>query len=275
MTLYVVATPIGNLQDITARAIEVLRGVDVIVAEDTRHTRGLLTHFDIHKPLLSLPAFDEKARIGPIVARLAAGETMALVTDAGTPAVSDPGSALVEGAWEAGVKVIPVPGPSAGLAALSASGLDTARFFFAGFLPRKGEARREAIDRLLRLGETFVLFEAGNRLAETLEDLSTTFGARRGLVAREITKLHEELARGPLPVLARQFADGARGEVVVVVEGGPPPVETTPVPIDDAIRARLATGERVKEIAAALADVYGLPRQQVYARVLLLRGGEE
>jgi 16S rRNA (cytidine1402-2'-O)-methyltransferase len=272
MPLFVVATPIGNLDDMTARAIETLRTVDAVIAEDTRHTRGLLTHFDVHKPLISLPAFDEKQRVGPIVERLKQGESFALVTDAGTPAISDPGEALVDAAWDAGVKVIPIPGASAVIAAMSASGLASSRFLFAGFLPRKGEARREALAKLLRCEETFVIYEAGNRLAETLEDLVATFGPRRALVAREITKLHEELARAPLPALAEQWKDGARGEVVVVVEGGAAPVEIELPPLEDAIRSRLAAGERVKEIATALAEAYGEPRQQIYARVLAMKG---
>ncbi len=271
MTLYVVASPIGNLQDLSPRALDVLRSVDAIVAEDTRHTRGLLSHFDVHKPLISLPAFDEAARIGPIVARLTSGESLALVTDAGTPAVSDPGEALVDAAWDAGIQVEPLPGPSACLAALSASGLRSARFVFGGFLPRKGEARRAAFDWLLRCGETFVLYEAGNRLAETLADLAQACGPRRAVVAREITKLHEELTRGLLPDLADRWREGARGEVVIVVEGGEAPVAMELPPLDDAIRQRLAAGDSVKDVAAALAEAYGEPRQKIYARVLALR----
>jgi 16S rRNA (cytidine1402-2'-O)-methyltransferase len=274
MPLYVVATPIGNLQDASPRALEALRSVDAIVAEDTRHTRGLLAHFDIHKPLLSLPAFDERARIGPLVERLTAGQSLALVTDAGTPAVSDPGAALVDAAWSASIAVIPIPGPSAGLAALSASGLPSDRFVFAGFLPRKGESRRSAIEWIRRSGETAILYEAGNRLAATLADLARELGDRRAVVARELTKLHEELRRGRLTELAALWPDGARGEVVIVVEGGAAAAEEVKPPIDEAIRRRLAAGESVKDIATTLAVEYGEPRQQIYARVLELRGGE-
>lgn len=276
MPLLVVATPIGNLSDLSPRALEALRTADAIVAEDTRHTRGLLAHHDVHKPLLSLPAFDEANRLGPLVARLVAGETLALVTDAGTPGVSDPGSALVAAAWEAGAPVSPIPGPSAALAAVSASGFDTSRFCVLGFLPRKGEGRRQALGFIEKFGLTTVLFEAGNRTAETLAELAARWPTRRALVARELTKRHEELVRAPLPALAARFADGARGEVAIVLEGGAPAGEPAPLePLDDAIRARLAGGASVKDVAKALAEAYGLPRQEVYARAVAIRAAGE
>jgi 16S rRNA (cytidine1402-2'-O)-methyltransferase len=273
VTLHVVATPIGNLGDLSPRAVEVLKAVDAIVAEDTRHTRGLLTHFDIHKPLLSLPAFDEQSRVGPLIQRLLAGENLALVTDAGTPAISDPGEALVAAAWDAGVKVEPVPGPSAIVAALSASGLKSSRFAFLGFLPRKGESRRAAIELIRKLPMTVVLYEAGNRTGETLADLTSALGPRRCLVARELTKLHEEIVRATLPELAKRFQEGARGEVVLIVEAPDEAVGegVERPPIDEVIRARLAAGGRVKDIAQELASEYELPRQQVYAAVLRVR----
>lgn len=277
MPLYVVATPIGHLDDLSARALETLRTVDAVVAEDTRHSRGLLTHFNVSKPLVSLPAFDEAARVGPIVARLVAGENLALVTDAGTPAISDPGEALVAAAWEAGVKVVPIPGPSAAIAALCASGLDSSRFLFIGFLPRKGEARRQAFEELQVQRATVVLYEAGNRTGETLDDLAKALGPRRALVARELTKLHEELVRAPLPELAARFAEGARGEVVIVIEGAREVTDATAglPPLDDAIRSRLAAGERVGDVARALAEAYRRPRQEIYARALALKPREE
>ena len=272
MPLYVVATPIGNLEDLSPRARRVLSEVDAVVAEDTRHTRGLLTHEGLSKPLCSLPAFDEKERVAPIVQRLVSGESLALVTDAGTPAVSDPGEALVDAAREAGVTVVPVPGPSAAIAALSASGLSSARFTFLGFLPRKGEARREVVGELLRRRETVILYEAGNRTGDTLAELAAALGPRRAVVARELTKLHEEIVRAPLPSLAERFRDGARGEVVIIVEGAgeTPPSEALP-PLDVAIRSRLNAGERLSDLARALAEAYGLPRQEVYARALALK----
>lgn len=272
MPLFVVATPIGNLEDLTLRAVRVLGEVDAVVAEDTRRTRGLLSHLGLSKPLLSLPAFDEKARVAPLAARLAAGESFALVTDAGTPAVSDPGGALVEAAWEAGVEVVPVPGCSAALAAISVCGLDASRFFFAGFLPRKGRARSIALEELGRLRAAFVVFEAGNRTGDTLAELAERLGPRRALVARELTKLHEQLARGPLDELARQFKDGARGEVVLVVEGASDnaaPEET----IDEAITRLLGEGEKLTAIARSVAATHSQPRQDVYQRAMAIRAG--
>lgn len=274
MPLFVVATPIGNLEDLTLRAVRVLGEVDAVVAEDTRRTRGLLTHLGLSRPLLSLPAFDEKARVAPLVARLAEGESFALVTDAGTPAVSDPGGALVEAAWEAGVQVVPIPGCSAALAAVSVCGLDATRFFFAGFLPRKGRARTEALEELGALRAAVVLFEAGNRTGDTLEELAVRFGPRQALVARELTKLHEELARGPLDALAQRFKDGARGEVVIVIEGARQ--EAQPLePLDDAIVRLLGEGEKLTALSRTLAATYPQARQEIYARAMALRDGAQ
>src|SRR5438128_3639409 len=184
MSLYVVATPIGNLRDLTERAREVLRECDGVIAEDTRHSGNLLKHLGIHKPLHSLPAFDEAARVEPLVRRLASGESLALVTDAGTPAVSDPGSVLVRRAVEEGVQVIPVPGPSAAVAAVSVSGFPEGRFHFAGFLPRKGSHRDDMLQELRSLRAQLVLYESPQRLAETLLELRGILGDRPALVAR-------------------------------------------------------------------------------------------
>lgn len=277
--LYVVATPIGNLGDLSPRAAEVLRRADAVVAEDTRRTRKLYAHLGAEPPpLLSLPAFDERARLGPIVARLRAGQALALCTDAGTPAVSDPGQKLVEAAWEAGARVVPVPGPSAALAALSASGIPADRFLVAGFLPRKGGSRAAALAELAATPATLVIFEAGNRVAATLSDLLGAMGDRRAAVARELTKLHEEVARGRLSELAARFSGPARGEVTVVVEGavragpgeaaGPP---GGPGPLEEELRRRLEAGEPTAEIARAVARERGLPRREVYALLQRLR----
>lgn len=270
--LSVVATPIGNLSDLSPRALETLRESDAIVAEDTRHTRGLLTHFDVHRPLLSLPAFDEEGRIGPLVERLKRGERLALVTDAGTPGISDPGNALVAAAWEAGVWVVPIPGPSAVATALSVSGFPAGRFHFAGFLPRKGEARREVIAEVAAQRVPTVLFEAGNRVGATLRDLAERCGPRVAVVARELTKRHEELARAPLPELAQRFPEDVRGEVVIVVSGATEETATRQAgELDDALRRALASGERLSEAARTVAAALALPRQEVYARALALR----
>jgi 16S rRNA (cytidine1402-2'-O)-methyltransferase len=273
-TLYVVATPIGNLGDLSARAAEVLRTVDVVVAEDTRRTRTLLAHVGAHPgDLLSLPAFDEAGRLARVVDRLAAGSAVALVTDAGTPGVSDPGTRLVEAAWQAGAKVVPVPGPSAALAALSASGLPADRFLFAGFLPRKGGARADALAWLRRVPATLVLFEAGNRAAGTLEDLEEALGDRPAALARELTKLHEEIARGRLSELRRRFAGDLRGEVTLVVGGAEGVEDEAPAEtVDDEIARRLRAGEAPTAVGRAIAQGRGIPRGEAYALVERSRG---
>jgi len=273
-TLYVVATPIGNLGDLSARAAEVLRTVDVVVAEDTRRTRTLLAHVGAHPgDLLSLPAFDEAGRLARVVDRLSAGSAVALVTDAGTPGVSDPGTRLVDAAWQAGAKVVPVPGPSAALTALSASGLPADRFLFAGFLPRKGGARAEALAWLRRVPATIVLFEAGNRAAATLEDLQESFGDRPAALARELTKLHEEIARGSLSALRRRFPGDLRGEVTLVVGGAGEAEEEAPAEtVDDEIARRLAAGEPPTAVARAIAQGRGIPRGEAYELVERRRG---
>ncbi len=273
-TLHVVATPIGNLGDLSPRAADVLRAADVVVAEDTRRTRILLAHVGARPAdLLSLPAFDEEGRVERVVSRLTAGASVALVTDAGTPGVSDPGSRLVEAAWAAGVKVVPVPGPSAALAALSASGLAADRFLFAGFLPRKGGARAEALRWLGSVPATIVLFEAGNRTAATLSDLQQAFGDRPAALARELTKLHEEIARGRLSELRARFTGDLRGEVTLVVAGAGEAPEVAPAePAEAEILRRLAAGEAPTEVARAVARGHGLPRGEAYALVERVRG---
>ncbi len=266
MPLYVVATPIGNLGDITARALETLRDADLIACEDTRRTRAMLTHFGISRPLSSLPAFAERDRAEPLLARLRAGAKVALCTDAGTPGISDPGTELVRQAALENIPVIPIPGPSAVAAALSVAGLSSDRFLFLGFLPRKGTARIELVERAAACGFAVVIYESPERVARTLVDLRDVFGDRPALVARELTKLHEEIARGTLSTLSAKFADGARGEVVIVVEGGTPALaevadETS---IEDALRERIGAGHSPRDAARALAEERGLPRRAVY-----------
>jgi len=221
--LYVVATPIGNLEDITARALRVLREVACIAAEDTRHTGQLLRHFGIDTPLLSLHEHNERARLDSIVARLRSGEAMALVADAGTPLISDPGFPLVRELRRQGLKVVPVPGPSSVLAALSAAGLPTDRFVFEGFLPAKTTARRERLQALTAEERTLVFFEASHRMADTLADLATVFGTERpAVVARELTKRFEEMhgaTLGELTVWLDADPYRAKGEFVLVVQG--------------------------------------------------------
>jgi len=271
----VVATPIGNLSDLSARAAKVLSSVPVVVAEDTRRTKTLLSHLGARPlELLSLPAFDEQGRLARVLRRLAEGSEVAFVTDAGTPGVSDPGTRLVAAAWDAGARVVPLPGPSAALAALSASGLPADRFLFAGFLPRKGGSRAKELSRLAAVRETLVLFEAGNRAGETLRDLLGAFGDRPAAVARELTKLHEEIARGTLSSLADRFSGEVRGEVTLVVGGAsgePEPLAAEDVEAE--IRRRLASGDPPVEVARAVARARGIPRRQAYDLVLAVRGG--
>jgi 16S rRNA (cytidine1402-2'-O)-methyltransferase len=277
-TLYVVATPIGNLGDLSPRAAEVLRTADAVAAEDTRRTMKLYAHLGASPPpLLSLPAFDERGRLEPIVARLRDGQGVALCTDAGTPGVSDPGAALVAAAWAAGARVVPIPGPSAALAALAASGLPADRFVFAGFLPRKGGGRAETLAWLARVPATLVLYEAGNRTGATLADLALALGPREAAVARELTKLHEEIVRAPLPDLAARCGGEVRGEVTIVVagpgEGAPAAGAEAPErPLDDELRARLAAGEKPTAIAREVARARGLVRADVYGAIERLRG---
>jgi 16S rRNA (cytidine1402-2'-O)-methyltransferase len=271
--LYVVATPIGNLGDLSPRAAQVLRTVKAVAAEDTRRTLQLYSHLGVPAPrLISLPAFDERGRLEPILSRLAAGEEIALCTDAGTPGVSDPGQALVAAAWDLGVRVVPIPGPCAAVAALAASGLPTDRFFFAGFLPRKGGARSQALAFLAQVPATLVLYEAGNRTAATLRDLAQAFGPRKAALARELTKLHEELARGTLAELAERFAGEVRGEVTLVIAAGPAAPEKPPdEDLDVELARRLAAGDPPTEIARAVARERGLKRGEVYARLERLK----
>lgn len=275
-TLFVVATPIGNLGDITLRAIDTLRGAARVVAEDTRRTRALLSHLGISgKPIDRLDAHASEADIDRALSRLVDhGEDIALVSDAGTPVVSDPGTALIRKAAGAGVRVVPIPGASAVMAAVSASGLVTGGFVFLGFLPRAGEERREAVARVRASEEAVVLFEAPFRMTALLEDLAEAMPAREAAVGRELTKVHEEFLRGTLKELAEEAKSREwLGELTVVLgpmEGGAPEPEA--VDLDARIDEELAKGRRPKEIAEAMAMATGRPRREIYARVLARRG---
>ena len=223
--LYVVATPIGNLGDLSARARETLQAVSLIAAEDTRHTGVLLKHFGIDTPQVSLHDHNEQQRAGEIIARLLAGASIALVSDAGTPAINDPGFELVRAVAAAGFEIIAIPGPCAAIAALSIGALPTDRFCFEGFLPARGAARRKRLQSLAAEARTLVLYEAPHRVRETLEDCAAVFGGERSAtVAREITKMHEMTYRGPLRELlsrAQADADFGRGEIVLLIAGAP------------------------------------------------------
>ena len=264
-TLHLVATPIGNLGDMTSRAVEVLRAVAFVVCEDTRHSGPWLRQLGVQAPLLSLPAFAEKERIGGIVARLESGEDGALVTDAGSPGISDPGEALVAEAVAAGIRVVPVPGASAVIAALSASGLRSARFHFLGFLPRSGPDRTAVLDEVAGLRATLVLYESARRLGETLADLEKALGARRAVVARELTKVHEEFVRGTLGDLAARYRDEPPlGEVVVLVEGRTEAERWSEAEVLAALHTGLERGERLKPLSTEIAKQAGWTSAEVY-----------
>jgi 16S rRNA (cytidine1402-2'-O)-methyltransferase len=273
-TLFVVATPLGNLGDLSPRAADTLRAVGVVAAEDTRRTRPLLTHVGAHARLLSYHAHSDASRGDAILALLAEGTDVAIVTDAGTPTVSDPGAALVAAARAHGFEVVVVPGPSAVTAALSGSGLPADRYTFLGFLPRKGPERSERLAAIATSGVTVVVFESANRLVPLLEDLAGVAGPEReAVVARELTKLHEELRAGTLAELLGYYsAHEPRGEVTVVVAGGPPAAASPPD--EGAIRAEaarlLAAGLSRRDAARQLAETFGLARNAAYRLVASL-----
>jgi len=280
-TLFLVATPIGNLEDITLRALRVLREADVVLAEDTRRTRGLLTHHGIEGRLTALHAHTSSERVHKLAEELAEGRRSALVTDAGTPLVSDPGGELVRAAVALGVRVEAIPGASAVTTALCVAGVAAEHFRFVGFLPRSGKRRREALGAIASDRLTSVLFEAPPRLPETLRDLAESCGgSRRAAVCRELTKLHEEVARGTLAELGARFAEAPRGELTLVVEGAresidapaTEPVKAAALDPDALIDARLAQGLGVREIARELAAEHGLDRREAYKRVVQRRG---
>jgi len=273
-TLSIVGTPIGNLEDLSPRAARALATADIIACEDTRVTRTLLQRVAEGKArarLVSMHAQNEQKRVPELVRAIAGGARIALVTDAGMPGLSDPGYRLIAACREAGLRVEVVPGPSAVPAALVASGLPTARFVFDGFLPRTGAARRRRLEALASEPRTVVVFESPHRLAESLADMAKIFGPRRAAIARELTKIHEEVVRGTLDELAERFAaDGARGEITVVIEGAP---DEGARPVDDGLLAE-AVAEAIEEGAtkrdaiATVAAREGLPKKVVYQAVL-------
>ena len=269
--LYVVATPIGNLRDITLRALEILAAADLVACEDTRVSRKLFDHYGLAAPLIPYHDHNAETARPKILDKLAAGGVVALVSDAGTPLISDPGYRLVREAQAAGHAVTAAPGPSSALMALTVAGLPTDRFFFEGFLPAKEAARRTRIAELARIPATLVLFESGPRLAAALADLAAGLGAREAAIARELTKLHEELRRGDLARLASDYAAGAetRGEIVIVI--APPAAAQQPsaAEVDALLHAALARTS-VKEAVAEVAAATGEPRRAIYSRALEL-----
>ena len=266
-TLYLVATPIGNLEDVTLRAIRVLREAAHVYAEDTRRTRRLLDRHDIAARPRSLHAHNEVARFDEVLAALDAGEDVALVSDAGTPLVSDPGERLVACVAEAGHTVSPVPGASAVTSALVASGLPVVPYTFVGFLSRKAGERAALLSSLSDREETLVFFESPKRLAGTLREMVTLFGDRAACVARELTKIHEELARGTLSELADRYAEEPKGEITIVVAGAPAG-EVDPAQLRGRVSDAVTAGRSARDIAADLHVETGVPRRVLYALVL-------
>jgi 16S rRNA (cytidine1402-2'-O)-methyltransferase len=262
-TLFIVSTPIGNLSDLTFRAVDVLRDVDLIVAEDTRHSRVLLNHYEITAKVASYHEHNEAKSAPRLVERLLGGESIALISDAGTPLLSDPGRWLVDAAIAADIPVVPIPGASALLAALVASGLATERFTFYGFLPRRGKERGMLLDEIASSPITAVLYESPSRLAESLRELAERAEARPAVVARELTKQFEELKRGTLGSLSAYYNEAPpRGEVVVLVAGAPMVAPDEESLLDDARKLR-AEGMSVRDVAAALSN-RGIARNLAY-----------
>jgi 16S rRNA (cytidine1402-2'-O)-methyltransferase len=273
--LSIVATPIGNLEDITLRALRTLREADLVLAEDTRRTRVLCQQHGLSCQLRSFHAYSDARAVEHIVDELSQGKHIALVTDAGTPLLSDPGAALVAAANRAGLRVESVPGPSAITAALTVAGLPVDTFRFLGFLPRSGKRRREALEEICADRAASVVFESPQRLAHTLQELSAVLEPEREIaVCRELTKLHEQVVRGPAAQLAEHFHDGTRGEVTLVIAGRTRAATTEigEAELDARIRAKLTEGSSPRDAAHALAAETGMRKQAIYARIQTLKG---
>ena len=270
--LFLVATPIGNLKDITLRALEVLQSVDRIACEDTRTSGVLLKHYGIKTPMKAYHTHNEAEAAEQLVAELASGKRIALISDAGTPLLSDPGARLVSTAIAAGVRVTPIPGASALLSALTVAGLPAERFFYAGFLPNKHGARLQALQPLAELQATLVFYEAPHRLLDSLADLRDVFGDREATVARELTKLHEECVRGPLSDILQHFeAHAPRGECVILVHGAAPAEAMGDDALDEALR-EVMQDHSLKEAVILVTKNSGRAKSDVYARALALKG---
>ena len=272
-TLYVVGTPIGNLEDMTFRAVRILQSVDVIAAEDTRHTGKLLQHFQIKTPQLSYHEHNRNERLPQLLSQLGEGKAIALVTDAGMPGISDPGYELVKACIEEGIQVVPVPGATASITALAAAGLPTDRFVFEGFLPASGQERQKRLESLPSESRTFILYESPHRIRQTLQDLAECLGQYRPIVlAREITKLHEEFWRGTIrDAITHYTQHEPRGEFTLVVAGAE---LAMPALSEDALKAELmqimAQGVSRSQASRQLAQLTQLPRRQLYQLALAL-----
>ncbi|HEV2448160.1 MAG TPA: 16S rRNA (cytidine(1402)-2'-O)-methyltransferase [Candidatus Sulfopaludibacter sp.] len=272
-TLYIIATPIGNLEDITLRALRVLREVDWIACEDTRQTRKLLDHFGIAKPMVSYHDHNETGRAAELIAKLTTGGSGALVSDAGTPLISDPGYRLVEAAIAAAITVVPIPGASAALSALSAAGLPTDAFRFCGFLPTKSTQRRKILEQLKPESGTLIFYETPHRILEALEDVAAVMGARPVVVARELTKLHEEFLRGTAAEVQANLAarPSVKGEITLLI-GKSDSLEVDDTPLEEAVRAAEQQGLPRMEAIKHVAKQRGLSKREVY-RLITGDGG--
>jgi 16S rRNA (cytidine1402-2'-O)-methyltransferase len=274
--LYVVATPIGNLEDFSTRAVETLRRVDLIAAEDTRHTRPLLRHYALDTPMQSLHEHNERSQVERILTLMSGGKSVALVSDAGTPLISDPGYPLVREAAAAGFSVVPIPGPSALTCALSAAGIPSDRFLFVGFPPRGGNQRRHWFDELAGERATLVFYESGHRILASLADMVESFGTEReGVIARELTKLHETFLRGSLSQLITRVSednDQRKGEFVVLVAGAMPAAQQQTLTIDiDRLLERLMGEMSLKKAVSVVAELTGEKRNQLYEQALKVK----
>jgi len=273
--LYIVPTPIGNLEDITLRALRVLKEVDLIAAEDTRHTQHLLNHYGIRTSLTSYHEYNEREKAQTLVDRIKNGANIALVSDAGTPAIADPGFRLVAAAVAAGVQIVPLPGAAALATVLSASGLPTDRFLFEGFLPAKKTARKAKLHALREETATLVFYEAPHRLIETLNDLHQLLGDRQLVVAREVSKVHEEFLRGAVSDVATRLADReVQGEITLVVHGATGDARVSDEQLNTEIRRLTDEQVGVKEIAELLGERYGLAKREVYRLALEIKGAK-
>lgn len=270
-TLHIVSTPVGNLEDITLRALRILGEVDVVLAEDTRHTIGLLRHHGIEADLRAFHAHSGERVKERVLQELAEGRTFALVSDAGTPLLSDPGAELVQAAIAVGAQVVPIPGASAALAALVVAGLRSDRFRFLGFPARSGRRRRELLQAIVGAEETQIVYESPRRVRALLEELAPELGDRPVALARELTKLHEEVVRGTAgEVLAALPDEGPRGEIVLLIGGREAPEEADPEEIDEFLRQRVAAGDKPRVAAKAAASRFGLTSRDAYQKVLSL-----
>ncbi|MGC3872065.1 16S rRNA (cytidine(1402)-2'-O)-methyltransferase [Halomonas sp. GXIMD04776] len=276
-TLYVVATPIGNLDDLSPRAVRTLESVALVAAEDTRHSARLLQHLGLHIPLLSLHEHNEAGRVDQLFDRLAQGDDLALISDAGTPLICDPGFVLVRELRQRGARVVPIPGPCALIAALSAAGLPTDRFLFAGFLPAKEGARRTRIQALSEHEETLVFYESPHRIHASLASFDALLGERRLVLARELTKTFETFLEGTAAQLLGRMAEDpnqSRGEFVIMVAGAPAQIsETTTLDAQALLSALLEEGVGVKQAAAVVARLMGGRKRDWYEQALALKGG--